>query len=140
MPLLLTNNNRKNLGVVAEGKLLPSFRELFAMLTTFGLTVFAWIFFRAENVSHAFNYIGRIFSESILSIPLFENRMNAINTLCLISIFLFVEWFGRSDKFAIEKVILKFSQTKRVFIYILLAFTILIYLKSKSVDFIYFQF
>ena len=47
LPLLLTNNNRKNLGVVAEGKLLPSFRELFAMLTTFILTVFAWIFFRA---------------------------------------------------------------------------------------------
>ena len=46
LPLLLTNNNRKNLGVVAEGKLLPSFRELFAMLITFILTVFAWIFFR----------------------------------------------------------------------------------------------
>ena len=33
LPLLLTNNNRKNLGVVAEGKLLPSLRELFSMLT-----------------------------------------------------------------------------------------------------------
>ena len=62
LPLLLTNNNRKNLGVVAEGKLLPSFRELIAMLTTFTLTVFAWIFFRAENISHAFDYIGEIFS------------------------------------------------------------------------------
>ncbi len=140
LPLLLTNNNRKNLGVVAEGKLLPTFRELITMLTTFLLTVFAWIFFRAENLSHAFNYIDGIFSESILSIPLFENRINAINTLCLISIFLLVEWFGRSDKFAIEKVILKFSQTKRVFIYVLILFTILIFLKSKSPDFIYFQF
>mgnify|MGYP001286958389 FL=1 len=91
LPLLLTNNNRKNLGVVAEGKLLPTFRELITMLTTFLLTVFAWIFFRAENLSHAFNYIDGIFSESILSIPLFENRINAINTLCLISIFLLVE-------------------------------------------------
>jgi len=140
LPLLLTNNNRKNLGVVAEGKLLPTFREIIAMLTTFLLTVFAWIFFRAENLSHAFNYIDGIFSESILSIPLFDNRINAINTLCLISIFLLIEWFGRSDKFAIEKVILKFSQTKRVFIYVLLLFTILIFLKSKSPDFIYFQF
>ena len=59
LPLLLTNNNRKNLGVVAEGKLLPSLRELFAMLTTFRLTVFAWIFFRAENLSHAFRLYWR---------------------------------------------------------------------------------
>ena len=65
LPLLLTNNNRKNLGIVAEGKLLPSFRELFAMLTTFILTVFAWIFFRAEDLNHAFSYIGEIFSESV---------------------------------------------------------------------------
>ncbi|MDC0957853.1 MBOAT family protein, partial [Flavobacteriaceae bacterium] len=58
LPLLLTNNNRKNLGVVAEGKYLPSFRELFAMLTTFLLTVFAWIFFRADNVNHAFRIVN----------------------------------------------------------------------------------
>ena len=140
LPLLLTNNNRKNLGVVAEGKLLPSFRELFAMLTTFALTVFAWVFFRAEDLNHAFSYISGIFSESILSIPLFDNRMSALETLCLISIFIFVEWFGKSDKHALEKVILKFSQTKRIFIYILLAFTILIFLKTNSPDFIYFQF
>ena len=54
LPLLLTNNNRKNLGVVAEGKLFPHLRELFAMLTTFSLTVFAWIFFRAENIKSRF--------------------------------------------------------------------------------------
>ena len=42
------------------------------MLLTFGLTVFAWIFFRAENIGHAFNYISEILSKSIfaLSFPL----------------------------------------------------------------------
>ena len=62
LPLLLTNNNRKNLGVVAEGKLLPSFRELIAMLTTFTLTVFALIFFKDEKISHSFDYVSEIFS------------------------------------------------------------------------------
>src|SRR5690554_7687979 len=44
LPLLLTNRNRKHLEVVAEGEVLPSIKEFFLMLLTFGLTVFAWIF------------------------------------------------------------------------------------------------
>lgn len=55
LPLLLTNNNRNNLEIVAQGKFLPSGKELFSMFVTFGLIVFAWIFFRAENIGHAFN-------------------------------------------------------------------------------------
>ena len=102
LPLLLTNNNRKNLGIVAEGKLLPSFRELIAMLSTFLLTVFAWIFFRAENINHAFSYITSIFSSSILNMPEFSGMDNALIILCLILFFLVIEWLGRKDKFAIE--------------------------------------
>lgn len=141
LPLLLTNNNRKNLGVVAEGKLLPSFRELFSMLTTFILTVFAWIFFRAENISHAFSYIGEIFSESIFSVPVFDGRMNALTTLAIISIFLFIEWLGRNKLFAIEG--LKDSSKKtQLFFYVLLSIIILKYVMdfSEPEEFIYFQF
>ena len=36
LPLLLTNRNRTYLGVVAEGKILPSVRELLLMMSTFG--------------------------------------------------------------------------------------------------------
>ena len=53
LPLLLTNRNRNNIGVVAENTFLPSFKELFQMTTTFLLTVIAWVFFRAENILHA---------------------------------------------------------------------------------------
>ena len=139
LPLLLTNNNRKNLGVVAEGKLFPSFRELFAMLTTFTLTVFAWIFFRAENVSHAFNYIGGIFSKSIFNIPEFSGMTNAAITLCLIIVFLFVEWQGRKDKFAIEE-LKSFNRLLRWIIYLVLIFTIFNMQSYENSTFIYFQF
>src|SRR5690606_34552897 len=53
LPLLLTNNNRNNLEIVAQGKYFPTWKEWLAMCITFGLTVFAWIFFRAENIGHA---------------------------------------------------------------------------------------
>jgi alginate O-acetyltransferase complex protein AlgI len=139
LPLLLTNNNRKNLGVVAEGKSLPSFRELFAMLTTFMLTVFAWIFFRAENISHAFSYIGEIFSGSFFRIPDFSGRTDALITLFLISVFVLVEWIGRKDKFAIEHFLLKSNKIFRYLFYLLLCFT-LFYFKGDNQEFIYFQF
>ena len=140
LPLLLTNNNRKNLGVVAEGKLLPSLRELFAMLSTFGLTVFAWIFFRAENLTHAFNYVGGIFSKSIFSIPAFLGKRDAFIILSLICIFLLIEWLGRNDKFAIENIITQLSSFYRPLFYGTLLFMILLFYKNNGVEFIYFQF
>ena len=45
LPLLLTNTNRNSTGIIAERSLLPSIKEFCAMLSTFSLTVFAWIFF-----------------------------------------------------------------------------------------------
>ena len=142
LPLLLSDNNRKNLGVVAEGKSLPSFSELFAMLTTFILTVFAWIFFRAENVSHAFSYIGGIFSKSVLNIPEFSGKTDATITLSLIIVFLFVEWQGRKDKFAIEKMFDRTDKKVRIILYLVLNILIIKYFfdNGKASEFIYFQF
>ena len=111
------------------------------MLTTFILTVFAWIFFRAENVSHAFDYLGGIFSKSIFSIPVFNGIRSALITIVLIYIFLFVEWFGRNDKFAIEG-LKDNSKKKQLFFYAILSIVILKYVFdfSEPKEFIYFQF
>ena len=140
LPLLLTNNNRKNLGVVAEGKLLPSLRELFAMLTTFMLTVFAWIFFRAENVSHAFSYISEIFSETLFHMPYFQNGTTSFKIIIVIIIFLTIEWLGREGKFAIEKIFLNFNKTWRFIIYASIIFFIILFSTQEKQSFIYFQF
>ena len=138
IPLLLSNNNRNNLNVVAEGKILPSLRELIAMLTTFSLTVFAWIFFRAENIKHAFSYIAGVFSSSILSMPDFNGMDNALIILCLIVGFLVIEWLGRNDKFALEKVLTNIKLI-RILIYIILITSLFLF-ATKPQDFIYFQF
>jgi alginate O-acetyltransferase complex protein AlgI len=139
LPLLLTNNNRNNLGVVAEGKLFPSFRELFAMLSTFTLTVIAWIFFRAENLNHAFSYIHGIFSKSFFSLPEFADIKDALTSLCLIIVFLCAEWFGRQDEYGFEKILLKIKEKYRLIIYIIIIM-MLFYFSNDSQDFIYFQF
>jgi D-alanyl-lipoteichoic acid acyltransferase DltB (MBOAT superfamily) len=83
LPLLLTNNNRNNLDVIAQGSLVPNLREFSSMILTFGLTVIAWIFFRAENMGHALQYLRGIISPSILSFPEFIPDLQFISPYSL---------------------------------------------------------
>ena len=86
MPSIILKTNRNNLEIVAMNKLIPSFRDVFNILLTFSLTVFAWIFFRAESVHHAIEYIVGIFNASLFTIP--DVKTAAYATLILIAFFM----------------------------------------------------
>lgn len=135
LPLLITQNNRNNIEIVAKGKLLPTFKEIYSILFTFILTTFAWIFFRADTVIKAINYIQGIFTKSFFTIPHNFPKFEAL----LILGFLLLEWFGRESNYAIEKIGLRWPIMIRWLFYYLLLFAIL-YLGSSSQEFIYFQF
>lgn len=139
LPLLLTNNNRNNLETVAQGKLLPSLKEVSFMLLTFGLTVFAWIFFRAENIAHAFSYISGILSTSLFEIPYFQRGTLAIPTIILTLIFLLIEWQGREGQYAISHLGLKWKRPIRYAMYYAIIIAIF-WFGGKEQQFIYFQF
>ena len=139
LPLLLTNNNRNNLGTVAQGKIFPSIKELAFMLLTFGLTVFAWIFFRAENIGHAISYISGILSPSLFTLPKFSEMYNALITLVLVTIFVVVEWFGREDQYAIARLGSKLKSPLKYVIYYIIIIAI-VWFKGNAQQFIYFQF
>ena len=140
LPLLLIKRNRKNLDIVAENRVLPSIRELLSMFATFSLTVFAWIFFRAESVSQAFSYISRIFTKNLLRLPLImgEGRKELL-VIFLVIIFVIIEWIGRRNEYAIEKL---FTTQRRWvrwgFYYLIIG--IIISMLGKQQEFIYFQF
>ena len=139
LPLLLTNRNRTYLGVVAEGKILPSVRELLLMMSTFGLTVLAWIFFRAENIGHAMSFISEIFSSSLFTIPIFEGKRHALETFLLIVLFILVEWNGREEQYAISNLGLSWKRPVRYAMYYAI-FIALFWFGGKEQQFIYFQF
>ncbi len=144
LPLLLTKNNRKNLEVVAQGKLLPTFREAMSITGTFFLTVLAWIFFRAENLSHAFDFIRNLFSGLIRKIGYIETRDYIRETvgydlLILIFLFIMVEWLGRENEFAIEKTGLKWKRPLRHSFYYAIVLVIVLF-GGREQQFIYFQF
>ena len=139
LPLLLTNNNRNNLEPVAQGKLLPSIKELSFMLLTFGLTVFAWVFFRAENIGHAFNYISEILSPSLFSSPYYPGIGLTIPTIILTVLFVLIEWFGREGQYAISNLGLKWKRPIRYAMYYAIIIAIF-WFGGKEQQFIYFQF
>jgi alginate O-acetyltransferase complex protein AlgI len=139
MPLLLLNRNRTNIDIVAKGKILPDLREFINMGITFGLTVFAWIFFRAANLHHAFSYIDEIFSYSFFTIPNFPGIRQTLPILPLIFIFFIVEWVGREQQYAIAHIGLKWLKPVRWAMYYSIIFSILYYAGNKQ-QFIYFQF
>ena len=135
LPVMLTNRNRNNLNVVASGKLIPSVKEAFLILFTFSITVFAWIFFRADNISHAWNILTEIFSSSLITIP--EVRPKFL--LLLIAVFLVIEWLGREGLYAIELIGVKWRKPYRWFFYYCIVLAIFFW-GGKGQTFIYFQF
>ena len=139
LPSIIFNTNRNNLDIVAKGKMLPTLKELFAILTTFGLTVLAWIFFRANNVSHAFKYIAEIFSPSLFTVPSFEGDKKSLVTTILLGLFILIEWQGREGKYAIEKLGISWAKPVRWGFYYSVVILIFLF-TGENQTFIYFQF
>jgi alginate O-acetyltransferase complex protein AlgI len=139
LPLLLTNNNRNNLEIIAEGKLFPDLKEFLLMLLTFSLTVFAWIFFRANNIGHAISIISEILSSSLFLMPKFDGMRSALTTIILVAIFVLVEWKGREGRYAIHNLGIKWKRPIRYVLYYIIIITIF-WFSSNEQQFIYFQF
>ena len=138
MPSIILKTNRNNLEIVAMNKLIPSLKDFFNILLTFSMTVFAWIFFRAENLHYAFNYISGIFNWSLFAVP--KVKPTAYATLVLIGFFMTLEWIGREHQFAIQNILLKKPRFIRWLFYAFIILLIGLFLQTHETPFIYFQF
>lgn len=141
LPSIVFNTNRINLDIVATGKYLPSFSELFKIVLTFLLTTLAWIFFRSETVGQAIHYLTSIFDSSLISIPRIaeDQPIMIFVPLCLAFIMLIAEWIGREGPFMLYSMHKIRIRGIRWIIY--LTITTAIYLsQGKAQAFIYFQF
>jgi len=110
------------------------------MGSTFGLTLIAWVFFRAENMSHALGYLSEIFSKSLLTVPDFEGRNSSVITMMVIMFFVGIEWLGRSDEYALERLGRRWPKWVRWSWYAFIIFLIGILAQTEETPFIYFQF
>ncbi|MCF8295355.1 MAG: MBOAT family protein [Bacteroidales bacterium] len=134
IPLLLANRNRRHLDTAGSHRWIPGWKDAAKILLTFAMTCFAWIFFRANDLEQAFDYIGGIFSPSLFEIPKLEGAY-AFTLLAFIG----MEWYGRHSKYALEKIGLEWYKPIRLSFYLGLALFILLQSGEKQ-SFIYFQF
>jgi alginate O-acetyltransferase complex protein AlgI len=139
MPSVIFKTNRAHLDIVAQGRYLPTLQEFSSMAVTFGLTVLAWIFFRAASLSHAMDYLSIVFSRSVFSLPRFTVDTLFVTRISLLALFILIEWAGREQEYAIRTFGFRWPRIARYALYYFLLVCVVV-LKENSHQFIYFQF
>lgn len=140
LPLLLRNKNRNNMHIVALDRLYASPREILQIASTFLLTVLAWVYFRADTIGQANAYIYNLCT-GILSKPkdVFYFWRPYVWEIFMLLSFIAVEWLGRNNEYALEKLGLKWPRLLRWAFYLFLVWIIYNF-KGAQQEFIYFDF
>ena len=139
IPSIIFKTNRNNLEIVAKGKIFPSLKDILSIILTFSITLIAWIFFRANNVTHAIQMLTEIFSDSLFLYPKFKGIEEIIPLTIMIILFFLIEWIGREQQYAIANLGNKWIRPLRWALYYALIFVIF-YFGGNEQQFIYFQF
>ncbi|MBR5983744.1 MAG: MBOAT family protein [Bacteroidales bacterium] len=140
MPLILLGRNRKNMDVVASGKILPTVKEIGQMLLTFVLVVLGWVIFRSETIGDALQYFSAMFDSSFFDFrkDITVQYKPMLKVIIFIVFMLLIEWHNRNKAHGLDLSDSK-SLLARVGIYYLLIFLILMF-GANPAQFIYFQF
>uniref|UniRef100_UPI0039BDC436 MBOAT family O-acyltransferase n=1 Tax=Formosa sp. 3Alg 14/1 TaxID=3382190 RepID=UPI0039BDC436 len=139
LPLIIWGRKPSNKIKVQSTSLVPSANEVFGILKTFTFLVLVRVFFRADNLQIAVSYLSEIFSSSLFTIPEFANRTGALVVFLGIIGFMCIEWLGKTNEYAIEKLGQTWRRPFRWAFYYILVFCIF-YFYAKPQQFIYFQF
>ena len=141
LPMILTGRNRRHAAdTVASGRRLPAFGESLMMGLTFLLVTVGWVIFRADNLTAALRYIGRMFSDFSYT-PLPGAPMANLMLAAWVGVLLTVEWVyrDRPHQFAIAGHGLMRHRAVREAAYLALALACLMFCGQQG-EFIYFQF
>jgi D-alanyl-lipoteichoic acid acyltransferase DltB (MBOAT superfamily) len=126
-------------------------RSVIGTLVTFVLISFSWIFFRADSISVAFSYIGRLFTKinpwaltngTIYNIGLSRQEMNIL--LISVAVLFFVDFMKRRKNIRFENITDKENFWVRGAVIFILLFVVIIFgaygHSFDAQEFIYFQF
>jgi alginate O-acetyltransferase complex protein AlgI len=129
------NKLLKKLGITNNHSVIVFFETLITLF----IVMMAWIFFRSDNIGNAVKYISEIFSQSLISIPNFPERKQALTIIILVVIFVFIEFLGRDQQYAISNLGIKWKKPLRYLIYYAIIIAIIMFGGNQH-QFIYLQF
>jgi alginate O-acetyltransferase complex protein AlgI len=117
----------------SKDKKLPTLRQFLNITGTFFVVVIAWVFFRAESIGDAFDYLSIVFSSSLFTMPAVSK-----GAVLLLLGYMVVEWIQRhQDHFLdVTNVKCRFIRYGLYFITLYCVF----YYAGDVQPFIYFQF
>ena len=139
LPLILLGQNRKYTNQVAEGRILPTWKECGQIFLTFMLAVFGWIIFRAETITQAWDIIESIFSKSLFTIPWLRNRYFYIPLFTCLVLQILTEWINRQKSHPFDLSSIN-NHTIKYLIYFVIISLIIFFTPPTPSPFIYFQF
>ena len=138
LPLILTGKNRKYTNQIAEGRILPTWKEAVQILLTFFLVTIGLIIFRSESIGQAWEYVCGMCNKSLFVVPWLMNRHYYIPVFINIMILVVVEWLQRDKEHALDLIRIKQHWIKFSVYFLMLV--LLFWFGGQAESFIYFQF
>jgi D-alanyl-lipoteichoic acid acyltransferase DltB (MBOAT superfamily) len=132
LPRLWRSKKQPQSTIVAAGRILPSPQEFCRMAATFTVVLVAWIFFRADSLGEALDFIYHMLTRDWLVNPDYERGLPYIGILVVI------EWIQRTKQHGLEMAHLPTGI--RWAIYYAVIAGIFWYGHTGHIPFIYFQF
>lgn len=141
LPSVVLRKNRRDVGTIAENRILPTVLEASQILLTFVLVTVAWVFFRSESVGMSLDYFRLMFIDASFDLTAVFNKMVEYRDVFFVIMVVFVlEWFARNKQFALENFGKSIPQVFRFVVYALLLIYIGGEFGDQASNFIYFQF
>ena len=140
LPLILTGKNRKYTNQVAEGRFLPTLKEIGQILLTFFLAVIGWIIFRSATISDSVHYIVGLCDASLFSVPWMKTVNSFVLLVGSILMMIVIEWLQRNNEHGLSLNKTLARPLVRWGLYLLITLMVFVLQSNKAVQFIYFQF
>ena len=140
LPMVCFGKHYDSTNQVAEGRLLPTWKEAGQMLVTFGLVVFGWMIFRAENLHDFAHYIAGMCEWGTLRASYrFFVQSDIWPKTVFVLMMMAVEWIQRRKEHGMDLSGMR-NIWLRATLCIVLAIVIYTFAYDDTGTFIYFQF
>lgn len=96
LPLILLGKNRKYTDTIAQGRWLPSLKELGQILLTFVLAALGWILFRSQSIGEAIHFYTGLVSGG------WSGFNPPMRTMAFVALMLAVEWLQRGREHGLD--------------------------------------